>query len=153
MYDEETLEFIKEREERLGNPLLWKCYATWFAEVGGERREFGVFMYSDGNTMVMEDFFRPAKVLGYEIETKREKERKKDYRKMEILFPVSSISNITLVEKSKAEKALREGVESIPEAKGIGKLLFRTVTMLQAEGRTFFLEMADHKAFKTTFMK
>ena len=77
MYDEETLEFIKEREEKLGGQLLLRTYATWFAEVGGERREFGVFLYSDGKTLVIEDFFRPAKVLGYEIETKREKERRK----------------------------------------------------------------------------
>ncbi|MGN1164578.1 MAG: hypothetical protein ACI4S4_07240 [Candidatus Ornithospirochaeta sp.] len=153
MYDEETLEFIKEREEKLGNPLLWRNYATWFAEVGGERREFGVFMYSDGKTMVFEDFFRPAKVLGYEIETKREKERKKEYRKMEIVFPVSSISSVSMVLKSKAEKALRDGVTDIPEAKGLGKLLFRTVAMLKAEGRTFFFEAADYKKFKETFMK
>ena len=73
MYDEETLEFIKEREEKLGGSLLLRTYATWFAEVWGERREFGVFMYSDGKVLVMEDFFRPATLLGYDLETKREK--------------------------------------------------------------------------------
>ena len=153
MYDEETLEFIREREEKLGNPLVWRSYATWFAEVGGERREFGVFMYSDGNTLVMEDFFRPAKVLGYEIGTKREQERKRQYRKMEIIFPVSSLSSISMVLKSKAEKALSDGNTEIPEAKGLGKLLLRTVVMVKAEGRTFFLEMADYKEFKDKFKK
>ena len=38
MFDEETMEFIKEREEKLGAPMLWRSYATWYAEKGRERR-------------------------------------------------------------------------------------------------------------------
>ena len=48
MFDEETMEFIKEREEKLGAPMLWRSYATWYAEKGRERREYGVFVYTDG---------------------------------------------------------------------------------------------------------
>ena len=147
MYDEETLEFIKEREEKLGGRLLLRTYATWFAEVAGERREFGVFMYSDGDTLVIEDFFRPAKLLGYEIETKREKERKKNYRKMEIFLPVERIDSISLVTKGKAETALKTGNVNIPPSGGISKVFCRTVTMIKTENRTFFVEIPDHKKF------
>lgn len=147
MYDEETLEFIKEREEKLGGQLLLRTYATWFAEVGGERREFGVFLYSDGKTLVIEDFFRPAKVLGYEIETKREKERRKDYKKMEIFIPIEDIASVDLVTKGKAETALKIGNTDIISAGGVSKLLCRTVTMIKAGNRTFFFEIPDYKKF------
>lgn len=150
MYDEETLEFIKEREERLGGPLLLRTYATWFAEVRGERREFGVFMYSDGKTLVIEDFFRPAKVLGYELDTKREKARKKDYKKMEIFLPVDSIEEMEIVTKSKAEEALRTGNTELKAAGKVTRFFFRTVTLIKGEGRTFFFEIPDHKEFKNT---
>ena len=147
MYDEETLEFLKEREEKLGGQLLLRTYATWFAEVGGDRREFGVFMYSDGNTLVIEDFFRPAKVLGYEIETKRQKERRKDYKKLEIFLPIEDVDSVALVTKGKAETALKTGNTDIPSAGGVSKLFCRTVTMIKAENRTFFFEIPDHKKF------
>ena len=147
MYDEETLEFIKEREEKLGGQLLLRTYATWFAEVGGERREFGVFLYSDGNTLVIEDFFRPAKVLGYEIETKREKERRKYYKKMEIFLPIEGVDSVTLVTKGKAESALKTGNADILSAGGVSKLFCRTVTMIKTGNRTFFFEIPDHKKF------
>ena len=153
MYDEETLEFIKEREEKLGGPLLYKVYATWFAEVGGERREFGVFMYSNGSTLAIEDFFRPAKVLGYELETKREKERRKQYRKMEIFMPIESIDSVSLVTKSKAESSLRSGKRDISEVGIIGRIFSRTVTMVKSGDRVFFLEIPDHKIFKETIEK
>lgn len=148
MYDEETLEFIKEREEKIGGSLLYKAYATWFAEVGGERREFGVFLYSDGKTLAIEDFFRPAKVLGYELETKREKERKKEYRKMEIFMPVEAIDSVALVTKNKAESSLRSGVKDISEATVMGRIFSRTVTMAKSGERVFFFEIPEHKSFK-----
>ena len=66
-------------------------------------------MYSDGKVLVMEDFFRPSKLLGYDLETKREKERRKEYRKMEIFLPLDKIDSIELVTKGKAEEALRKG--------------------------------------------
>ena len=147
MYDEETLEFIKEREEKLGGQLLLRTYATWFAEVGGERREFGVFLYSDGKPLVIEDFFRPAKVLGYEIETKREKERRKDYKKMEIFIPIEDIASVDLVTKGKTETALKTGNTDIISAGGVSKLLCRTVTMIKTGNRTFFFEIPDYKKF------
>ena len=150
MYDEETLEFIKEREEKLGGPLLLRSYATWFAEVKGERREFGVFMYSDGNTLVTEDFFRPAKLLGYELETKREKQRKKEYRKMEIFLPLKNIDTIELVTKGKAEEALKTGNTDISPSGKVSSFFFRTVTMVKSDNRTFFFEIPDFKGFKKT---
>ena len=153
MYDEETLEFIKEREEKLGGPLLLRTYATWFAEVWGERREFGVFMYSDGKVLVMEDFFRPSTLLGYELETKREKERRKEYRKLEIFLPLDKIDSIELVTKGKAEEALRKGNKEIQEANRISRIFCRTVTMIKAEDRVFFFEIPAHKEFKNTIIK
>lgn len=70
MYDDEVRAFIKEREDKLGSPLIYRCYATWFAELNRERRDYGVFLYSDGKTLVIEDFFRETKILGYTIETR-----------------------------------------------------------------------------------
>lgn len=148
MMDEETLQFIKEREEKLGGAMLWRSYATWFAEIGRERRDFGVFAYSDGKTLILEDFFRPATLLGYELETKREKERRKEYRKMEIHIPISTITSLTLVTKNRAEKALRNITKEIKEASVLERILFRTVARVEADGRVFLLELPDYKEFK-----
>ena len=93
MDTEDTMAFLKEREAKLGAPMKFRTYCTWFAKLGGERRDYGVFLYTDGRTMVYEDFERDPMILGIPINRKR----KEKYVKMEESFPVDSITDVQRV--------------------------------------------------------
>ncbi|MBQ0072522.1 MAG: hypothetical protein KBS81_11835 [Spirochaetales bacterium] len=151
METEEAMAFLKEREEKLGAPIVYKAYATWFAEVGRERREFGVFLYSDGKTIMVEDFFRPATVLGYELTSKREKAREKEYVKTEIAIPVSSIKSIHYVSRHSAEASLRAMEDKAKDASLFSLLFQKNATCIRTEDRIFFLELPSHKEFVKQF--
>ena len=62
----DTAQFIKEREERLGSRIRYRTYCTWYARIGHEKREYGVFLYTDGRTMAYEDFDREKLRRGIE---------------------------------------------------------------------------------------
>ena len=64
--NQDTINFIKEREEKLGAPLLFRTYSTWYGRIGKEEREYGVFLYTDGKTMVYEDFERNPQIASAE---------------------------------------------------------------------------------------
>lgn len=150
MYDSDTEEFIKEREEKLGAKILFRSYATWFSEMGGEKREYGVFLYSDGKTLVIEDFFRPSSILGYELNTKNEKERRKEYQKLEISLDVNKIEQISLVSFSSAEASWKSGKDCRKPSNLFNKIFTKNVTSFKHEGRIFFFELPSFKEFFNT---
>ena len=65
--DNETLNFLKEREEKLGAKIKMRTYALFYLCSDGEKREYGVFLYTDGSTFIFEDFYRPPTFLGIEL--------------------------------------------------------------------------------------
>lgn len=148
MEDRDAKEFLLEREAKLGNPIIYKAYSTWFAEVGRERREFGIFLYTDGKTMMIEDFFRPAAVLGYPLGTKREKEREQNYVKLELAIPVEEIKEITYVSRASAESSLRQMKDVAKKASFFSLAFLKNATCVRTKDRTFFFELPSHKEFK-----
>lgn len=140
----DTVEFLKEREEKLGNPLLFRTYSTWFAKLGGERRDWGVFLYSDGRTMVYEDFDREPTLLGIPIRRKN----KEKYVKLEASFPVASIKGIDLVTRTAAESSMKMGKDLTKSANAFDRLFRKTVSRITlSDGTVFFMELMDHKEF------
>ena len=147
---EDTIAFIKEREEKLGAPLRFRTYSTWFGRVGGETRQYGVFLYSDGKTMVYEDFERNPSILGFQIPVKR----KEKYVKLERSFPVSDIADISRVTMRSAEKSLAQERDLAFPAGKVTAILRRTVTKVRlSDGSVIFLELMDHKAFIRTIQQ
>ncbi len=147
-HDDETLAFLREREERIGGPIRFRSFATWFSEIGGEAREWGVFLYSDGKTLAAEDFFRPGRFLGYEIKSKSEAERERNYVKMEIFLPVSQVSDVTLVSRSSAEKSLKTLNDVSKESSLFNKIFTRNCTRVKVGERVFFFELPSFREFR-----
>ena len=131
----DTIAFIKEREEKLGAPLKFRTYA---------------FLYSDGKTMVYEDFERDPMILGIPIPGRKNKEK---YIKLEASFPVSSIVSVDRVTRSSAEKSLERGHDVSKTAGAFSKALRKLVSKITLEdGTVFFLEIMDHRKFVSTIM-
>lgn len=146
-FDEETRLFLEEREKKLGGKLIYRSYATWFAEINGERREYGVFLYSDGTTLVVEDFFRPTTFLGYRVGTKNEKEREKNYTKMEIFLPIKEITCTEYCSRHSAEKSLKTLNDVSKRATLFNKIFTKTCTKVKCKDRVFFFELPSFKEF------
>ena len=76
-----TREFLEAREKKLGSAIIWKSYAVWYASINGDKREYGVFLYTDGKTLVFEDFERTPTLMGIPVASiKKEK-----YEKYEVM--------------------------------------------------------------------
>ena len=150
----DTIAFLKEREEKLGAPIRFKTYTPWFAKLGGERRDWGVFLYTDGKTIIYEDFDREPMILGIPIPGRKKKE---EYVKLEASFPVSAIKAIDRVTRHDAEASLRKEYDVSKSAGIMSKALRKLVTKITLEdGSVYFLETMDHKKFKEmieTFQK
>ena len=128
--NQETVRFIKEREEKLGAPITFRTYSTWYGKVGGELREYGVFLYSDGKTLVYEDFDRNPQILGNS-------------------FPLSDIKGIDQVTRSSAEKAVKAMKDISRSPSALSRFFRRLVTrVILSDGSVLFFELIDHKAFK-----
>ena len=144
----DTIAFLKEREEKLGSPIRFRTYAPWFARLGGERRDWGVFMYSDGKTMVYEDFERDPMILGIPIPGRKNKEK---YVKLEASFPVSSIVSIDRVTRKDAEKSLERKRDGSRSAGILSIALRKLVTKITLnDGSIFFMEIMDYSKFVST---
>lgn len=148
VYDTDVKAFIEEREKKIGGKLIWRTYATWFAELAGERREWGVFLYSDGRSLIIEDFFRPSTILGYEIKSKSEKEREEAYVKLEIALPLSDVRGIEYCSRRSAEKSLKTINDVSKSATLLNKIFTKNCTKLVVGERIFFFELPSYKEFK-----
>lgn len=141
----DTIAFLKEREEKLGAPIRFRTYTPWFAILGGEKREYGVFLCTDGKTMIYEDFERDPMIFGIPIPGMKKKEK---YVKLEGSFPVSSIASIDRVTRSSAEKSLQKMHDVAKSAGALSMALRKLVTkMTLTDGRIFFMETMDHRKF------
>ncbi len=147
-YDEDDVKaFIEEREKKLGGKLIYRTYATFFSEIGGERRDWGVFLYSNGITLVIEDFFHESKILGYSVKSKKERQREKDWVKMEIIVPISEIKDVTLVSHRSMEKSLKTKNDVSKRATLFNKIFTKTCVRVKAGERVFFFELPSMKEF------
>ena len=104
--DDETLKFLKEREEKLGGRMKMRTYALYYLSGDGEKREYGVFIYTDGSTFIFEDFYRPPTFLGIEIKRKD----KEEYVKMEHSFKKEDVLSASIVSMSDAIRSVEKGI-------------------------------------------
>lgn len=141
--DEETLKFLKEREDRLGAKIVMRTYALFYLSGDGEKREYGVFMYTDGNTFIFEDFDRPPTFLGIEIKRKN----KEKYVKMEHSFKKEDVTSISFVTRNDAIRSVKED-RPCKEASRFAKM-FRKVLLelVLKDGTRYYFEMMDPKGF------
>ena len=146
MEDVDTKSFLKEREDKLGAKITWKTYSTFFAELGREKRDYGVFVYSDGNTLNIEDFERVPSIMGIALPSRRKKE---DYVKLEISLKLDDIESISLVTRRSADLSLSKIQDRTKLPSPLGKFFRKLVTKVKMkDGRVFFFELMSHKEFK-----
>lgn len=144
MDTEDTVAFLKEKEERLGGKIRYKTYSTWYGEIGGEKREWGVFLYTDGTVFIFEDFNREPSILGIKLTEKKNP----DYVKYEKSFLVRDIDSLELVTKLSAEKALMYGQDIAKPAGLFARAVQQLVTKVRLkDGTVMFFELIDHKKF------
>ncbi len=144
MDSDDAIGFIREREERIGGKILYRTYCTWYGRVGMEKREYGVFLYSDGKTVIYEDFDRAPQILGIPIKTRK----KEKYEKLEVSFPVSAIKSIRRVTKRSAQLSVMNARDMSRSANTLDRILRTLVTKVELDdGTVLFFEMIDHKEF------
>ena len=144
MDSQDTAVFLREREKRLGNRIIYRTYSTWYARIGHEKREYGVFLYTDGRTVIFEDFDRQPQLLGIPL---RRKEQEK-YEKLEVSFPVSMIMSIDRARKRDAEVSFSSCRDTAKSAGALAKAFCKLVTKVTlTDGTVMFFEMMDHRDF------
>lgn len=148
--NDDTEAFLNVRREKLGGELIYRSYATWYGRSDGDKREFGVFIYSDGRTLVLEDFERTPTILGIRYTPKK----KSEYRKLEIFIPADSITGIDRITRRSAELSVMDGKDRGKVINLFAKLFKKTVTRVALEdGTAYYLEIADTDKLKKTLNK
>lgn len=137
--------FINGIEEKLGSPVTWRTFSTWYGSNEGVIREYGVFLCICGGQLYGEDFERLPQILGY---TLKQKNRPK-YEKYSFSIPLSRIKSISRVTKKGADLACRAASKvPLAEAGAFSKAMSQIVTQLETEdGICHYFELISHKEF------
>lgn len=140
--DNDTEAFIREREEKLGGKLIYRSYATWYGEASGNEREYGVFLYSDGNTLVIEDFERTPTLFGIKLKPRV----KREYIKLEIFIPIKDIKDIDKITRTSAEKSIKAEKDLGKVANLFDKIFRKTVIrVILNNDDAYYFEIPDCK--------
>ena len=143
--DDDTLAFLKQREERLGAGITYRTYALFYGSSSGERRDHGVFLYTDGQTFIFEDFERPVRILGVEIRTKR----KQAYVKLEHSFSRHDVVSTAIVSRSSALDVVGSKRDEAHPVGRIGRFFRKTVLELGLkDGTRYYFELMDPEGFR-----
>lgn len=139
--DEDTFKFLKEREDRLGAKIQYRTYALFYGASNGEKREYGVFLYTDGDTFIFEDFDRPPRILGIEIKSaKRPK-----YEKMEHSFKRSEVTGYQIVTRKSAMDVIDMKAKHAKTASAFAKAFQKVLVEISLEERKYYFEIMDEK--------
>jgi len=149
--DQETIEFLKELEERIGGKPGWRSFSTWYGSSNGLLREWGVFVCLIENRLYLEDFDRIPTFLGIPMKGKK----REKYERYSRFIELSDIQSITQVKKSSAEEAAKKGTGGkISEASLFSRLFSSLVTQLELKsGECLYFEVIDHKDFLRVLSK
>lgn len=140
---EETEKFIESLEEKLGSPMSYRTFCTWYCDSDGNLRDRGVFLCRFSDSIYYEDFEPKNDFIG-DILLGRKPSREK-YVKMERVFAISDIESIRVVTRSAAESDMRREHR---EAGFLSRLLSRLVLQLKLrDGTLLFFEAMDRKEF------
>ena len=141
-FDNDTVSFIREREEKLGGSLIYRSYATWYGEANGNEREYGVFLYSDGSTLAIEDFERTPTLFGIKLKPNV----KKEYTKLEIFIPIPMIKAIDKITRSSAERSLKAEKDLGKKVNLFDRIFRKTVIRVALDnGDCYYFEIPDCK--------
>ena len=148
--DIEMIEFLKEREARLGSRIIYRTYSLFYGANTGEKREWGVFLYSDGKTFIFEDFDRKPRFLGIEMNTSK----RPKYEKMERSFRKEDVYSVTKVTRSSAMEVIARRSESAKPASPFARTFRKTLTEIRLkDGRRYYFELMDQKELEAMFRK
>lgn len=143
--DDDTMAFLRQREERLGADITYRTYALFYGSSSGERRDYGVFLYTDGQTFIFEDFERPTRILGIEIRTKR----RQPYVKLEHSFKCSDVASTAIVSRSSALDVIGSKRKTARPLGRLGRVFRKTVLELGLkDGTRYYFELMDPKGFQ-----
>lgn len=136
--DQETLEFIKERETLHNGSMSYRTYCTWYYNTTGTLRERGVFFYIINNVVYIEDFETQPTFFGLLIKSKK----KSNYQKYTDSFNLDDIKRITIVKKTDALKNI------IKESSKLAKFFSQNVIAITLENnQTLFFEAMNKNEF------
>ena len=145
--DKDTINFLREREQRLEGRMKYRTYSLYYGSNSGESREYGVFLYTDGETFIFEDFDRPPQVMGIEIKRKNQPE----YIKMEHTFTRSEVDDIETVTRQSALDAVKYGSQAKPVSGLMAKLRKTLTEVTLKDGTKYYFELMDPEVFFKLF--
>lgn len=149
--DQETLDFLKELEERIGGKPTWRSFSTWYGTNNGILREYGVFICRIGDELYLEDFDRIPTFLGIPMKGKK----REKYERYSRSIKIEDIVSVTKVKKTAAKDAVDKFSERIiPPASAFAKAFSSLVTQLELKsGECIYLELIDYKDFLRVITK
>ncbi len=143
--DSEVNNFLRQLEEENGGKVTFRTYALYLGFSGEGVKNLGGLFYMVDDRVIFEDFEKEGGLLGLLVK------RKSNYEKTKFSFPAGDIDNIFTVKRSSAVKSVQGRIEPsrIQPASGFAKIIRRSVTQILLEdGRAYYFELLDEKAFK-----
>ncbi len=149
--DQETLDFLKELEERIGGKPTWRSFSTWYGTNNGILREYGVFICRVGDELYLEDFDRIPTFLGIPMKGKK----REKYERYSRSIKIADIVNVTRVKKAAAKEASDKfSGDIVPPASAFSKAFSSLVTQVELKsGECIYLELIDYKDFLMVITK
>ena len=93
----EELDFLRDLEQRRGEPIGYRTFSTFYADSDGNVRDFGVFFYHCKDRFWYEDFEHEPTFLGIKLRPRKSEEK---YEKFESSFSPLDVVSIRKVVKS-----------------------------------------------------
>jgi len=139
----EELDFLRDLEQRRGEPIGYRTFSTFYADSDGNVRDFGVFFYHCKDRFWYEDFEHEPTFLGIKLRPRKSEEK---YEKFESSFSPLDVVSIRKVVKSNARNCAL-GYMSFDKLKTANPVLsfFReTVTeFCLSDGRKLYFQLID----------
>lgn len=139
--DQETKDFIAERENKLGGKMGYRTYCTYYNDTDNNLRDRGVFLFVINNVFYYEDFENQPTFFGLLIRGTN-KTRKNKFEKFYSSFSKDDVLEKGLVTKSNANKLIIKKVNKFQ------KMFNQTIVYVKLKnGKTLFFEAMDKKSF------
>ena len=147
--DKDTINFLRERESRLGSPITYRTYSLFYGSSKGESRQYGVFLYTDGETFIFEDFEHKPSLLGIEIRKKEES----GYVKLERSFRREDVVSINTVTRTSGVDGISTGLRGKPVGGLMAKLRKTLQEVILSDGTIYWFELMEPEKFFNLFTR
>ncbi|MCF0238689.1 MAG: hypothetical protein HUK24_08825 [Sphaerochaetaceae bacterium] len=139
-------DFLAEIQNKRGSVVNWKTFCTWYSDLKGNTRAYGVFLYRVQDTFWYEDFEHQTQLLGIRLQKPK---GAPPYVKFENSFSGCDVNRFFKVRKSLAQK-VSEGLlpkEKLKESKSLSSLLFETVYGVELNSKDILFFQVYDKTF------